>query len=548
MEIQPDITNSDSDNPADATATAADAENGRPRRRPRPPRTAGSGGWFWTTAPLCAGMSACFLFWREIPGGGLLTHGVSVALGALFAAAALAYFLFCVAPVALAAQNGGSFATLAQNVFGHHAAKAFVCLVGLAQLALCATIAVVAALWLAAVFHGAETRADAAEIHGNAAHLALAATWLVLSTLIAARGAAFAGKAAFAMLVLTAATFGALLFKTLGGLAIFNPAALTQKLPAAVAATGDTGIFAVAFGTMAALLPIIALTACDLLPRRKTQPTTTTATATNAAAPAATTGGLSAQLGVALGVLLALAAVGAAVVLVVAGGQKYIAPIPELVGGADPLDLALIRALLHYTYYPWFGALLALSAFPASCAFALAAINNLSSLLPHFFKKAKTPALLLCAAPFFVLVVMGWAGMGNADLRFNSISNFTKFFAPICGILAAEALSRRAKNTAAPKAAPAAAPAAATLPPAPAWDTSFRVCLAYIAGLAAANLSATGCFAAGYAARILDQTELAHTLETFALAAPVRLSTALAVAAAFTAAFALQLIGKKLSR
>jgi Ca2+/Na+ antiporter len=290
------------------------------------------------SAPVL-GVVGWFVLWREAAEGALLSCGLGWALTALLVASAVcvATTVFCGAFIAPRITAGGA-AGRAVAGWIH----------GMLLLALAGVASFVSVDWLMAALTRAETPAAVAGVVGTPAYYLTFALWIAAAAAFVWFGwrkkRAF-DIAALALFALPVAVLAVLIFKTAGGVPHYGVLAAAAR-QATAGSVGD--VFGAAFLHVLPVAIAAALVRSDFSINSKFE----------AVLPAA-----------------AIGAVNIAVVLIVAGALRYSRALPELVGNTDPLHPVLLRTLLDYRFVPWFTALIALTAFPSTCAFALAGIR-----------------------------------------------------------------------------------------------------------------------------------------------------------------------------
>lgn len=383
--------------------------------------------WYLSTAQTYAGVMLWFVFWQDVPvgsglspeaghysafAGGVLSHGLALALAGVVVAALLCCFAFYLVPALLGLKSGFPLYIVGTSTYGVRGGflmPGF--LMGLLQFGWLGVSSFFSALLLCAPFgYGPLTPP----------HLAVAALWAIAAAFVGLKGIRYVARVASLAPIVPVVTLLVLAAGTFRGIAHFEPQTIIEAgLSASVTLKNQTVLQAGPALSAAQVLALILTYIVGYF---------------------ATAGAAGADFGmnsrhakdVVLGGL-----VGIAITTIFAGGLALL-----IVAGGHGLGLVKDGAILRATSMlpgvigpkasgalMW---LLALASFPSTCFSTLIASNSLKTTLP---KVKPIVSVGLGTLASIAIVVSGWAG--------NLIPVFTIIgasFGPICGAMAADYL------------------------------------------------------------------------------------------------------------
>lgn len=383
--------------------------------------------WYLSTAQTYAGVMLWFVFWQDVPvgsglsseagqysafAGGVLSHGLALALAGVVGAALLCCFAFYLVPALLGLQSGFPLYIVGTSTYGVDGGLLMPgFLMGLLQFGWLGVSSFFSALLLCAPFgYGPLTPP----------HLAVAALWAIAAAFVGLKGIRYVARVASLAPIVPVITLLVLAAGTFRGVPRFEPQTIIEAgLSASVTLKNQSVLQA---GPALSAPQVLALILTYIV------------------GYSATAGAAGADFGMnnrhAKDVLLG-GLVGIALTTVVAGGLALL-----IVAGGHGLGLVKDGAVLRATsmlpgvigpkasgVLMW---LLALAAFPSTCFSTLIASNSFKTTLP---KVNPLLSVGLGTLASIAIAVSGWAG----DL----IPVFTIIgasFGPICGAMAADYL------------------------------------------------------------------------------------------------------------
>ncbi len=368
--------------------------------------------WYKNTAPTYAGIMLWFVFWTNMPSGGgagkpggVLSHGILVALLGLVAAALLCHFLFYLVPGLLGMKTGLPLYVVGSSTYG--AQGGFIMpgfLMGLLQFGWLGVNAFFSSLLLAQFL-------DA----GPGAQKIIAVFWAAIAAFVGLKGIQYVAKVATFLPAIPLVILIILVVKSLGGVGDFDPEAFVAAGQAANADATE-----LVQGTVPAglgVFGVIALCLSYVIGFFAT------------AGAAGTDFGMNnsdqknVQMGGLIGISLATVFAGGASLLIAAGafglGGDYFLNTADAnfmgsLMGSDKVGRA-------------FGLLLVIAAFPPACFSSFIAANSFKTTLP---KVNPFASVGVGTAVSILLAVTGWAGQAGAVFTVIGAS-----FGPICGAM-----------------------------------------------------------------------------------------------------------------
>ncbi|MDR3229342.1 MAG: hypothetical protein LBT53_08040 [Puniceicoccales bacterium] len=363
-------------------------------------------GWLATTAAGNAGVMLWFVYWQNVPGGGVLSHGICTAIAALVAAAAISFALFFYVPARLGAQTGLPLYIVGTSVYGVKGGFYLPgLLMGVLQYGWLAVNGYFSSLLLVTTFAGK----DAAN---GTTHLTVGVIWTIITALVGLGGMKYVGKVASYLPIIPIAVLVILLVKTIGGVGSFEASKAPQVAEIFGKGSGTLSVFHVMITFAVGFFATLGAAGCDFGSGNKNERK-------------------SALGGGGVGVFGSMVVTGIIALLAIAGTLASKDPlIAKAAAGANPADADFLKALLGGTFAQVIAVALVISAFPAACVSSLIGANSFKSVFP------KINPLLTCAvgtAAAIVLVVTQVAK--DAGIVFNVIG---ASFGPVCGAFLAE--------------------------------------------------------------------------------------------------------------
>ncbi|MBN2579452.1 MAG: hypothetical protein JXB10_10710 [Pirellulales bacterium] len=377
--------------------------------------------WYLSTAQTYAGVMLWFVFWQDIAvgqgidknfgqysafAGGVLSHGVLLALAGVVLAALICHFAFYLVPGMLGLKSGFPLYVVGTSTYGAYGGflmPGF--LMGLLQFGWLGVSSFFAGILLCQPF-GYEVL--------SVPHAAVAIVWAVAAAIIGLKGIRYvAGVATFAPII-PLVTLAILAYGTLGGLSQFEPqAAIQAGLDHAVTLKGGAVLYAAPALSASGVVCVILAYIVGFF---------ATAGAAGVDFGMNNRNAKDVHLGGLVGIVLATVVAGGLGLLIVAGGRN----------GADLRATDLLGKIMGEKPAGILLWLLALASFPASCFSSLIAANSFKATMP---KVNPWISVGLGTLASIALAVTGWAGQLMGVFTVIGAS-----FGPICGAMAADYL------------------------------------------------------------------------------------------------------------
>ena len=381
--------------------------------------------WYKSTAPTYAGIFLWFVFWQDAASGGkntneglcllpggILSHGVGLALLGLIVAALLCHFLFYLVPGLLGMKTGLPLYVVGTSTYGVQGGlfmPGF--LMGILQFGWLGVNAYFSSLLLSSAFGGSPV-----------AQKVIAVLWAAGAAFVGLKGIQYVGKIATYLPLIPLAILLILFAKTVGTVGDFEPepaisavTANNAKMVAEAAAEGET-----------IELPTEALGALGVIAMLITYVVGFFATAGAAGVDfgMGNRDKRDVSMGGLVGIAGAAIVTGGLAILIVAGAYGA-------ANGADATTLRASNLMAHIMGSERTGAvmwfLLAVAAFPPACFSSFIAANAFKTTLP---KVNPFVSVGIGAAVSAVLAVTGWAGDVMAVFGVIGAS-----FGPVCGAM-----------------------------------------------------------------------------------------------------------------
>ena len=373
--------------------------------------------WFASTAQTYAGIMLWFVFWTAVPAGGgaaggVLSHGIGLALLAVVLAGLLCHYLYYLVPGMLGLKTGLPLyivGTSTYGVKGGFLMPGF--LMGLLQFG-----------WLGvnAYFAGVLLCQPFGDI-GLVPPAIVATVWAIAAAFMGLKGIQYVAKVATFLPLIPLVILIVLFVSTVGGIGSFDPQ------PSIAAASADAGASLSQWGVVAVILTyIIGFFA--------------TAGAAGVDFGMNNRDANDVKLGGLVGIAGATIFAGGLSLLIVAGAHG-------LGKVDDPAALettGLMGSILGENVGAVFAFLLAIAAFPPACFSSFIAANSFKTTLPKINPVISVGCGTLVS---IILAVTGWAGDVMAVFTVIGAS-----FGPVCGAMAADYLLA-GKKWAGPRAA-----------------------------------------------------------------------------------------------
>jgi cytosine permease len=386
--------------------------------------------WYLSSAQTYAGVMLWFAFWQVFAvgagidkdlgqyskfAGGVLSHGIGLALVGVVVAALICHFLFYLVPGLLGFKSGLPLYVVGTSTYGAHGGflmPGF--LMGLLQFGWLGVSSFFSAILLCAPFHDAAGHSYGP---GSMPHIVVSIVWAVAAAIVGLKGIRYvAGVNTFAPIVPLIA-LAVLAWGTMSGWAKFEPQmaidaglqkTFTNPTLHTLPALSAWGVFCLIVTYIVGFFATAGAAGVDFgMNNRNTR---------------------DVHLGGLVGIALATIISAGLTVLIVAGGVA-------LGIGPDKADLRSTDMLAGIiggkgaSVLLW---LLALSAFPSSCFSSLIAANSFKTTLP---KVNPWISVGIGTIGSITLAVTGWAGDVMGVFTIIGAS-----FGPICGAMAADYL------------------------------------------------------------------------------------------------------------
>ncbi|MHC4151141.1 MAG: cytosine permease [Planctomycetota bacterium] len=358
--------------------------------------------WYKNTAPTYAGIFLWFVFWNKMASGdspaagGVLGHGIGVAILGLIVAALLCHFLFYLVPGLLGMKTGLPLYVVGTSTYG--AQGGFLMpgfLMGILQFGWLGVNAYFSSLALAPLFGGSQ-----------AVQIVIAILWAGVAAFVGLKGIQYVAKVATFLPLIPLVILFIMIGKTAGGIGDFDADVLVA---AGTVESGGVGGLSV-FG-------IIALCITYVVGFFAT------------AGAAGVDFGLNSkdekdvQMGGLVGIALAAIVAGGAAILVAAGAFGL-----KLGAGLDTAAPSFMGAVMGSEGAgKTMGLLLAVAAFPPACFSSFIAANSFKTTLP---KVNPFISVGIGTAISIMLAVTGWAG---AVMKVFLVIGAS--FGPVCGAM-----------------------------------------------------------------------------------------------------------------
>ena len=378
--------------------------------------------WYKNTAQTYAGIMLWFVFWTGIPlgnglapgspysgfAGGVLSHGLGLAILSVILAALLCHFLFYVVPGMLGMKTGLPLYIVGTSTYG--AQGGFLMpgfLMGLLQYG-----------WLAvnSFFAGVLLCAPFGQGPGTVAHAVVSSIWAIAAAFMGVKGIQYVARIATFFPLIPLAILLILVFSTIGGIADFDSQTMIDA-GAAVEVAQEGGDALVAKSALPALgvVTIICTYIVGFF---------ATAGAAGADFGMNNRNAKDVQLGGLVGIAGATIFAGVAALLIVAGAHGS-----GKAGDAAMMDPTKLMASVmgNEKIAGVFMYLLALAAFPPACFSSFIAANSFKTTLPN------VKPLISCGAGTLVAVILAVSGLAGDAMGVFTIIGAS--FGPICGAM-----------------------------------------------------------------------------------------------------------------
>lgn len=361
--------------------------------------------WFKSTAQTYAGIMLWFVFWMSVPAssttptpGGILAHGLGVALLGVVLAGFICHFASYWAPAMMGMKTGLPLAVVGTSTYGVQGGflmPGF--FMGILQFG-----------WLAVnAYFSAELLAGLAnQPSGSPMHMAIGVIWALVAAFVGLKGIQYVAKVATYLPLIPLVILLVLFGKTASGLGSFSPDQLTSGAMAD-SLPSSTSLMLLAIANIVGFFATAGAAGVDIASSNRHEK--------------------DVQLGGLVGVAGVTIFTGCMALLIVAG--TYGAGMME--GKEVVLDpTKLMETIMGPGVAKLFWLLLALAAFPPACFSSLVAAASFKNTLP------KVNPFISCGigtAGSIALVLSGYAG--NAADVFKIIG---ASFGPICGAMTAD--------------------------------------------------------------------------------------------------------------
>ncbi len=359
--------------------------------------------WYKSTAQTYAGIMLWFVFWESVPSsgattpGGILAHGLAVAVIGVILAAFICHFASYLAPGLMGMKAGLPLAVVGTSTYG--VTGGFLMpgfFMGILQFGWLAVNSWFSAMLLAKLAgHG----------EGSVMHLGIGIVWALVAAFVGLKGIQYVAKVATYLPLIPLVILLILLAKTGSGIGNFKPEMLGVPAEAPVSAAN---LMLLVIANIVGFFATAGAAGADIASSNRDTK--------------------DVQLGGLVGVVGATVFTGCAALLIVAGTYGSDLMSGEVV--LKPTDL--MSKIMGNQVANIFWLLLALAAFPPACFSSLIAANSFKNTLP------KVNPFISCGigtACSIALVVTKYAG--NAAAVFGIIG---ASFGPICGAMTADYL------------------------------------------------------------------------------------------------------------
>jgi cytosine permease len=314
--------------------------------------------WYKNTAPTYAGIFLWFVFWDPVTSGGQgLAAGLGVALFGIVLAALVCHFLFYLVPGLLGLRTGLPLYIVGTSTFG--AKGGFIMpgfLMGVLQFGWLGVNAFFSSMLLYNAF--SDTPLSPGSAYPVAGHAILVVLWTALAAFMGLKGIQYVAKVATYLPILPLAILVILLFRTIGGVANFDPqqVIVSQNI---VAPLGAVGVIALMLTYVVGFFATAGAAGVDFGTNSRDKK--------------------DVQMGGLVGVALATVVTAGMSLLIVAGA------IGKLQAGEVPVEITatgLMNSIMGDRTGNFFMLLLAIAAFPPACFSSFIAANSFKTTLP----------------------------------------------------------------------------------------------------------------------------------------------------------------------
>ncbi len=379
--------------------------------------------WFKSTAQTYAGIMLWFVFWESVPEsgapgiGGILAHGLPVALLGVIVGAFVCHFGCYLAPGLMGMKTGLPLAVVGTSTYGVKGGLLmpgfFMGILQFGWLAVNAYFSAKLLAWLA----GAE--------EGSALHLGIGVVWALVAAFVGLKGIHYVAKVATYLPLIPLVILLILLFKTMGGVAGYRPELISLFIeePGAGAVAAKAVAEAKAAVVTPSVLDVFLFAIANIVGFFAT------AGAAGVDIASSNRNSKDVQLGGMVGVAGATILTGCLALLIVAGvyGSGLMIGKPIILKPTELMDVIMGPQVAKV-----FWLLLAIAAFPPACFSSLIAAASFKNTLP---KVNPFISVGLGTAASIGLVLSGKAGDAAAVFIIIGAS-----FGPICGAMTADYL------------------------------------------------------------------------------------------------------------
>lgn len=360
--------------------------------------------WFKSTAQTYAGIMLWFVFWDNVPAsgaataGGVLGHGLAVALLGVVVAALICHFCCYLAPGLMGMKTGLSLAVVGTSTYGVRGG--FIMpgfFMGILQFGWLAVNAYFSAM-LVAGFAGYDG--------GSVVHMGIAIAWALLAVFVGLKGIAYVAKVATYLPLIPLVILLVLFAKTFSGIGSFEPSMLGVTADINVS---SLDLMLILIANVVGFFATAGAAGVDIASSNPTRK--------------------DVHLGGLVGVAGVTIFTGCLALLIVAGTYGS----GMMTGGETPLEpTKLMESIMGTGTGKVFMLLLALAAFPPACFSSFIAAESLKNTLPNVNPFVSCGIGAACAIG---LVLSGKAGDAAGVFGFIGAS-----FGPICGAMTADYL------------------------------------------------------------------------------------------------------------
>ncbi len=371
----------------------------------QPVPQAGRVPWFKSTAQTYAGIMLWFVFWESVPvsntttPGGILAHGLGVAILGVIVGALLCHFASYWAPGMMGMKTGLPLAVVGTSTYG--TVGGFLMpgfLMGILQFGWLAVNSYFSAMLLAGFF---DYERD------SGVHMAIGVVWALVAAFVGLKGIHYVAKVATFLPLIPFLILLVLLGKTASGIGGFSPDQLTGE--GTVVGLSSLDLFLIAVANIVGFFATAGAAGVDIASSNRDEK--------------------DVQLGGLAGVAGATIFTGCLALLIVAGTYGA-----GMMAGKDVVlePTKLMETIMGAKVAKTFWLLLAIAAFPPACFSSLIAAASFKNTLP------KINPFISCGvgvAGSIALVLTTWAGEAGAVFLIIGAS-----FGPICGAMTADYL------------------------------------------------------------------------------------------------------------